>query len=431
MRKELRPEMNKKYNTIAVYTLCVTLIIACFIFAIVYSIPIGIFLTRLVNILSPVLYGFVFAYVLCPVCNFFDKCLKKLSGDKKIHRYFLNPISRRGGIVITYILFVSVLVGSIYIVIPQISDSFNSFYDNYKIYIARADIFFKDLSENFKFIPADVVQSIEQSIVSLLERFVESSFQLVTQYSPVLINKVSGFAVGVWNIVLGIIISIYVLAERKNFMRAGKKIVYSMFSVKKATAVCEGIKKTHEVFGGFVNGKLLDSLIIGIICFAGTSILRIPYAPLVSLIVGITNVIPYFGPFMGAIPSVILVFLNDPVKSLWLAVFILVLQQLDGNYIGPKILGQTIGVSSFWIITSLLVMGGLYGVVGMVLAVPLFALLQMLVSKICNGVLMRKGISVTNDGVNIMEVEDPLEFEDAEAFDGEYAIQDDKGEEIK
>ena len=421
MRKELKPEMNKKYNTIAAYTLCVALIIACFIFAIVYSIPIGMFLEKLTKILSPVLYGIVFAYVLCPACNFFDKYLSKLRGEKKIHKYLLNPIAKRGGIVITYILFISALVGLFYIVIPQITDSFNSFYANYKIYIARADRFLKDMGEHFKFIPPNVIKDIEQSLVSMLERFV----QLITEYSPVLINKVSGFAVGIWNIVLGIIISIYVLAERKNFMRAGKKFVYSVFSVRNANEVCDGAKKAHEVFGGFVNGKLLDSLIIGIICFAGTSILRIPYAPLVSLVVGITNVIPYFGPFLGAIPSTIIVFLNEPVKAVWFAIFVLILQQVDGNIIGPKILGQTIGVSSFWIITSLLVMGGLYGVVGMILAVPLFALLQMFVTRICNGALMRKGISVTDAGVRVMEVEDPLEYEDAEPFDGEYAMQED------
>ncbi len=427
MRKEVKPEMNKKYNTIALYTLCVALIIACFILGIVYSEPIGVFLTKFVAVLSPVLYGFVFAYILCPACNFFDKYLNKLHGDKKIHKYLLNPIAKHGGIVITYVLFVSALVGLFYIVIPQISDSFNSFYGNYKIYIARADRFLKELGENFKFIPEDTIKSVEQSLVSLLERFVESSVKLVTEYSPVLINTVSGFAVGLWNIVLGIIISIYVLAERKNFVRAGRKLVYSFLPVRKAQSVCAGIKKTHEVFGGFVNGKILDSLIIGILCFAGTSVLRIPYAPLISLIVGITNVIPYFGPFMGAIPSVIIVFLNEPVKALWFAIFVLILQQLDGNFIGPKILGQTIGVSSFWIITSLLVMGGLYGVVGMVLAVPMFALVNMLMSKICNGILMRKGISVSDEGVNIMEVEDPLEFEDAEPFDGEYAMQEDSG----
>lgn len=427
MRKEIRPEMNKKYNTIALYTLCVALIIVGFILAVVYSLPISLFLKKLLGILSPVLYGFVFAYLLCPVCNFFDNLLGKLKGEKKIHKYLLNHLASKGGIVLTYILFISALVGLFYIVIPQISDSFNSFYNNYKIYIARADKYFKEMEFNSKLIPADTLKNLEQSLVSLIDRFIESSFRLVTEYSPMLLNKVSGFAMGLWNIVLGIVISIYMLAERRNFARAGKKLIYSLLPVKRANQFYNAVLKTHEVFGGFVNGKILDSIIIGILCFAGTSILQIPYAPLVSLIVGITNVIPYFGPFMGGIPSVIIVFLNDPIKALWVGIFILVLQQVDGNFIGPKILGQTIGVSSFWIITSLLVMGGLYGVVGMIVAVPMFALLQMLLSKICNTALMNKGISVTDEGVSIMEIEDPLEFEDAEPFDGEYAMQEDSG----
>jgi len=427
VRKEIRPEMNKKYNTIALYTLCVALIIVGFILAVVYSLPISLFLKKLLGILSPVLYGFVFAYLLCPVCNFFDNLLGKLKGEKKIHKYLLNHLASKGGIVLTYILFISALVGLFYIVIPQISDSFNSFYNNYKIYIARADKYFKEMELNSKLIPADTLKNLEQSLVSLIDRFIESSFRLVTEYSPMLLNKVSGFAMGLWNIVLGIVISIYMLAERKNFARAGKKLIYSLLPVKRANQFYNAVLKTHEVFGGFVNGKILDSIIIGILCFAGTSVLQIPYAPLVSLIVGITNVIPYFGPFLGGIPSVIIVFLNDPIKALWVGIFILVLQQVDGNFIGPKILGQTIGVSSFWIITSLLVMGGLYGVVGMIVAVPMFALLQMLLSKICNTALMNKGISVTDEGVSIMEIEDPLEFEDAEPFDGEYAMQEDSG----
>lgn len=427
MRKDLKPEMNKKYNTVALYAVCSALIVVCFIFAVIYNGSILLFFKKLTAVLSPVLYGFVFAYILCPVCNFFDRLLAKLKGEKKINRFLLNHVAKHGGIVITYVLFISALVGLFYIVIPQITDSFNSFYENYRIYIARAESFINKLDFGFGIIPDKTMKSIEQSFVSMLERIVESAVRIVTEYSPVLINKVSGFAMGVWNIVLGIIISIYMLSERKNFMRESRKLVYSFLPTEKANTLCGGVKKVHEVFGGFINGKILDSLIIGLLCFVGTSILRIPYASLISLIVGITNVIPYFGPFMGAIPSVIIVFLNDPVKAVWFGVFVLVLQQLDGNLIGPKILGQTIGVSSFWIITSLLVMGGLYGVLGMVLAVPLFAIVRMLLSRICNEILMRKGISVTDEGVTVTEQailfdEDGLN----DVFDGEYAMQNER-----
>lgn len=418
MRRDLRPEMNKKYNTIALYTLVVALIIVSFVMAIVFSTPISVFFGKLFHILSPVLYGFIFAYVLCPACNFFDSYFHKLKGDKKIHK-FVNPVADKAGIVITYILFVSALVGIVYIIIPQISDSFDNFYANYQIYIARADRFLTNLVSSTRFIPEETAKTLETALIDFLEKFVESIFA----YSPKIINTVSGVAVEIWNIVLGVIISIYMLSERKTFARQGKKLLYGFLSAKNANAVYAGFRKTHEVFGGFVNGKLLDSLIIGIICFIGTSILSIPYAPLVSLIVGITNVIPYFGPFLGAIPSAIIVFLNDPVKSIVFVIFIFLLQQLDGNVIGPKILGQTIGVSSFWIITSLLVMGGLYGVTGMVLAVPLFALIRLAVSNLCHALLGKKGITVTDKGVDITVPEEMGDYDDDARGDGEYDVQ--------
>ncbi len=411
MRKDLRPEMNKKYNTIALYTLVVALIIVGFIMAVVFNAEIKTAVNNVLKILSPVFYAFVFAYVLCPVCNFFDGLFGKMHGEKKIHKILLNPISRGAGIVVTYILFVAVLVGVFNIFIPQITESVNTFYSNYKIYIVRADRFLTELVGSTRFIPEEVAIDLEQKLIELIENFIEKVFEI----SPVLINKVSGFAVEIWNIVLGVVISIYMLSERKKFARQSKKLLYGLFPLKSAEMTYAAVIKTHEVFGGFLVGKLLDSAIIGVLCFVGTTLLNIPYAPLVSLIVGITNIIPYFGPFLGAIPSAVIVFLNDPLKCLWFIVFVFLLQQLDGNVIGPKILGQTIGVSSFWIIVSILLFGGLYGVVGMLVAVPIFALLNIAVSRLCNAGLEKKGIKVSVSGVVSVlpgALEDQLTLED-------------------
>ena len=417
MKRDLKPEMSKKYNTIALYSLIVALVIVGFVLAVVYYIPIAEFIKNFFHILSPILYGFVFAYILCPVCNFFDAICKKLYGNKKIHKYLLNPISSKGGIVLTYLVFLTALAGVFYIIIPQISDSFNNFYSNYKIYIARADRILGNIAVNTNFIPAETAAAIEKGLIDFIEQFVERIFE----FSPILINTISGFAVEIWNIVLGIVISIYMLWERKSFMRRGKKLLYAYLQENTAETVCAGFKRTHEVFGRFVNGKILDSIIIGILCFIGTTILNIPYAPLVSLIVGITNVIPYFGPFLGAIPSAVIVFLNNPVKCIWFIIFVFLLQQLDGNVIGPKILGQSIGVSSFWIITSLLIMGGLYGVIGMVIAVPLYAILNYVISKAANKRLRKKGLCINDKGVFRVDIDKTcLEDEDS---DGEYNIQ--------
>ncbi len=418
MRNDMRPEMNKKYNTIALYTLVVALIIVGVIMAVVFNSQIKAVLDNFLHILSPICYGLVFAYVLCPVCNFFDKCFGKLKGEKKIHKILLNPIAKGAGIVVTYILFITFLVGVFNILIPQITESVNTFYSNYKIYIVRADRFLSEFVGNTKFIPAETAATLEQKLIDLIESFIEKLFEV----SPVLIERVSGFAVEIWNIVLGIIISIYMLAERKKFARQSKKILYGLLPLKGANTVYAAVTKTHEVFGGFMIGKILDSVIIGVLCFVGTTLLQIPYAPLVSLVVGLTNIIPYFGPFLGAIPSAVIVFLNDPVKCLWFIIFVFLLQQLDGNVIGPKILGQTIGISSFWIIVSILVFGGLYGVVGMLVAVPIFALLNIAVSKLCNESLKKKGIKVSENGSVIVLANDEEQTPE-EDCDGEYVIQ--------
>ena len=420
MKRDLKPEMNKKYNTIALYTLAVALIIVGCILAVVYYVPLLEFFKKIFQICSPLLYGFVFAYVLCPVCNFFDTLCAKLQGNKKIHRYFLNTVAQKGGIILTYLFFLTALAGVFYIIIPQITDSFNNFYSNYQIYIARADRILGNIAVNTNLIPAETAATIEKALIDFIKSFVERIFE----FSPILINTLSGFAVEIWNIVLGIIISIYMLFERKSFIRRGKKLLYAYLHENTAETVCAGFKKTHEIFGRFVNGKILDSIIIGILCFIGTTILNIPYAPLVSLIVGLTNVIPYFGPFLGAIPSAVIVFLNSPVKCLWFILFVFLLQQLDGNVIGPKILGQSIGVSSFWIITSLLIMGGLYGVIGMVIAVPLYAIINYVLTKSCNKILNKKGLCINDKGVFRVDIDKTCL--DNENFDGEYKIQNEK-----
>ena len=377
MKNDLRPEMNKKYNTIAAYALGVSAIIIIFIMMFVYSVPLGAWCSKLMGILSPFFWGFTFAYILCPVCNYFDGKFSKAK---------LGFWKRHGGMIVTYIIFLLCITLFFYIMIPQIVLSFNSFVDTYKDYGKHLTKLFRLASDELKFIPPEIMSKLQGMLTDLLGKTTE----LVTQYSPIVIARVSSFAMGLWKIVLGFIISIYMVAERKTFARQIKKLLYSVFSRKHADRIIFHTLEAHSYFGGFIGGKLLDSLIIGLLCFAGLAILKMPYTPLVSLIVGVTNVIPYFGPFLGAIPSFIIIFFNDPVKALWFALFILVLQQIDGNFIGPKILKQAVGVSSFWVIFSLLIMGGLFGVVGMVIAVPLFALIHAEVSRTVNSVITKK-----------------------------------------
>ena len=172
--------------------------------------------------------------------------------------------------------------------------------------------------------------------------------------------------------------------------RQSKKIIYSIFKPKTGNVIIETCQKASEIFGGFITGKIIDSIIIGIIAYIGCLILRIPSAVLVAVIVGVTNVIPVFGPFIGAIPSLIIVVLQSPLHALYLLIFIIILQQVDGNIIGPKILGSSTGLSSFWVMFAILVGGGCFGFVGMLLGVPVFAVIYYIIRRVVNHSLRKK-----------------------------------------
>ena len=199
------------------------------------------------------------------------------------------------------------------------------------------------------------------------------------------------------NLLVGIIVSVYLLATKELCAAQARKIVHGLFSRENVRWVLLGTRKVDEIFSGFVRGKLLDSLIIGIICFVGCSILKFPYTPLVSVIVGVTNVIPFFGPFLGAIPSTFLIILADPLKGLYFVLFVLALQQLDGNVIGPKILGDKTGLSSLWVIIAILVGGSFFGIPGMFFGVPVCACLYSAASFFIESRLRRKCLPLSTE----------------------------------
>ena len=193
------------------------------------------------------------------------------------------------------------------------------------------------------------------------------------------------------NFLIGIIVSVYLLAAKEKSAARCCKLLYGVLPEEQAKFAMRGFRRMDHIFSGFVRGKLLDSLIIGILCFIGCSILKLPYTPLVSVVVGVTNVIPFFGPFLGAIPCALLILLVSPLKCLYFVIFIFLLQQLDGNVIGPKILGNTTGLSSFWVLFSILLFGGLWGFVGMIVGVPLFAVIYDIIKKLVFHGLRRNG----------------------------------------
>ena len=221
-----------------------------------------------------------------------------------------------------------------------------------------------------------------------------------------------------FDLLIGLCAAIYMLASRDIFLAQSKKIVVALCKERTADNILRLGRRIHKVFSGFIIGKILDSLIIGVLCYLGMLILKLPHPALVATVVGVTNVIPFFGPFIGAIPSAFLILLVNPLQAVYFCLFVLALQQLDGNVIGPRILGDTIGISGFWVLVSITVAGGLFGFAGMVLGVPVFAVLYMLVTEFVNSKLKTKGKTTDTTVYQTIKTVNELEM------DGQLSIDD-------
>ena len=335
-------------------------------------------ISTLTGILMPFIYGAVIAYLLKPVCNTIEAFLRRFIPEKM--KGLINALS------VTFtILFGLLLIYALcMMIIPQLITSVTTLY-----YTAQANITkFMYWANHLEFIEKneqimELLNSAYAALNTNLDTWIKNTLL------PSMQNILSGAALGVLNVVvvlknliIGIIVAVYMLASRKRFVQQGKMVLYSVVKPRWASLITEEVKYADRMFGGFINGKILDSAIIGLLCYIGCLIFKFPSALLVSVIIGVTNVIPFFGPFIGAIPATLLILIQNPIKALWFVLFVLVLQQLDGNIIGPKILGNTTGLSSFWVLFAILLFGGLWGFVGMIIGVPLFAVIYDVIKKL-------------------------------------------------
>ncbi|MBE6918227.1 MAG: AI-2E family transporter [Ruminococcaceae bacterium] len=358
----------------------------------------GDLLQKAADILAPVLYGLAMAYLLTPVVNWFERGM--LPGFNKLRARCGKPAIEgyRGWLrALSILLTWSAVILMVYllmsVLVPQLVESV-------KTLIANAEGYYNTIYGWGNALMEDNPR-LAQWLQQQLENYRESAGSFIDGLMPKLEELISSVTGGIWSgvwgavnfamdLVIGIIISVYVLATKEKSHAMACKAVYSLLREDRAAALLRGSRRMDKIFSGFVRGKLLDSLIIGILCFIGCSILKMPYTPLISVVVGATNVIPFFGPFLGAIPSIFLILLVDPLKAVYFALFVLALQQLDGNVIGPKILGDSTGISSFWVIVSILVGGGFFGVLGMFLAVPVCAALQVLAKYLMDRSLKKR-----------------------------------------
>ena len=337
---------------------------------------VGEAITQITDILMPFIYGGVIAYLLRPMCNFYSAFFQRMLNYRHPRRAETLAI---GCSVLTGLLAVYALI---IMIAPQlyrnVANLWGTIPDKVDQFIAWATATFGTNETLIHYFDLSY-----EAVYSALDNWAD------TTLVPYVTNIVSGVGSSIWNVLvffknllIGIIVAIYLLASRKRFSRQGVMVIRSLLKPRWADLVLEEIRYIDRMFGGFIDGKIVDSAIIGVLCYIGCAVFRFPNALLVSVIVGITNVIPFFGPFLGAIPAIILILLEDPMQALWFALFILALQQLDGNVIGPKILGNHTGISSFWVLFSILLFGGLWGLVGMIIAVPLFAVIYDLIKRL-------------------------------------------------
>ncbi|MCC8128167.1 MAG: AI-2E family transporter [Clostridiales bacterium] len=326
----------------------------------------------MVSVLMPFIVGGVIAYILKPMCNFLEKQIgKRLPRQAAALSVTLTMLLAFFVVGVLLVLVVPSLLQSIYTIALMIPNSVQRF----------SEWLLKVTGDNE--VLSNYIQNLSGDLSTTLSDWL--SGKLVPGLQKIAGSVASGMGSVISffkNAFMGCIVAIYLLVSRKKFAEQAKKILYSAFSRKWADRILEEVIYADRMFCGFISGRLMDSLIIGVICFVALMILGIPYAMLVSVIVGVTNIIPFFGPFIGAVPSFLLILIADPIKSLIFVVFVVILQQFDGNILGPKILGNVTGLSSFWVLFSILFFGGLFGFVGMLIGVPVFAVIYDVIRKL-------------------------------------------------
>jgi len=362
---------NKKYNTITLYVLLIIAISILMVASLFKFSKILFVFSKIVSVLMPIIWGLVIAYLLNPVMKFIEKLISKIICKKKPHKKACRTIS----VFLTMSLLFILLASLLYVIVPEITLSIQSIFKK----IQNNDI------ENIQNWINDILDdnpTLNKFIQSEFETISESVQNLVLRLQPSFETFISNFTVGIFNFllalkdfILGIIVSIYLLMSKETLLAQAKKIMLALFKKKTCEHYFSLYHKSNGMFIGFINGKIIDSFIIGILCFIGMSFLKMPYIVLISVIIGITNIIPFFGPFIGAIPSAFLVLLAEPNKLLAFLIFILILQQFDGNILGPKILGDSTGLPAFWVLFSIFLGGGLFGFIGMLIGIPTFAII--------------------------------------------------------
>ena len=411
MRRRFR--WDKKYLYWGITAFCVIACAILFFMALNYLDTVRQGITALFRILGPFIWGLVIVYLLLPLVRFlqrraFGPVCAKLFAKKPAKG---ASFARGFAVVFAEIFMLALITGLFFLIIPQLYSSIETIVVNSPTYIDSLTTWATKMLTDYPEISdyvAELLGDVNTDIVSWLQT------TILPKLGSVLSNVGMGVryvVTGVYNLVIGIIVSIYILSDIEGFSASAKRMIYSIMSVDTARKFLNGLRFTDKTFNGFLMGKLLDSAIIGLICYIVCAILNMPYALLVSVMVGVTNIIPFFGPLIGAIPSAIIILMVDPFKCLVFIIFIILLQQLDGNIIGPKILGSSVGINGFWVMFSIIFGAGLFGFWGMLLGVPVFVVIYTIINESVARKLRRNDLPAEAEAYMNLDYIDPITLE--------------------
>ena len=382
---DFRPYLAVGLLTFIVFCLCVTVFFIIYRFDGAYEAW-----NKLTTVLQPIIIGLVIAYLLNPIMKFFERHLMKLFSKVVKDERKCKNLSRTIGTFGALAFFLLIIFLLIELVGPQLYDCVKTFAtnlpDQVEQYIEKSKGFIHGRSKWEVMLDDSLVKAS-----TYLENWFKQSFlpdinTYITEFTSGIINVLHVLL----NIFVGLVVAVYVLLSKEKFVGQAKKLIYAILPASPANAIIRTVRKSNEIFGGFISGKILDGAIMGVICYVVLSIMNMPYTILVSVIVGVTNIIPFFGPYIGAVPSTIIIALADPIKGLYFIIFIVIIHQLDGNIIGPKILSNSTGLTPFWVVFAIMVGGGLFGFAGMLLGVPVFAVIYYLIGNVIKFILDKR-----------------------------------------
>ena len=409
---------DKKYLYWGMTAFCVIACSILFYMALAYLPVIGTALKSLARILSPFIWGLIITYLLAPLYKglyqgFFLPLTEKLSGKKKK----TSPkLAKALSVLLSIIVFLAMITALVYLIIPQLYSSIETIVNNSPGYIDKLSEWSKNTLANYPELRDFVIEKFEEINTNLFTWIRDTILPGLGSFVSNITAGVYYFLRAVYNIVIGIIVSAYLLSNMESASARAKRLCYCVFGVEWAEKIRRAIRFTDRTFMGFINGKLLDSAIIGLICYVVCAILKMPYALLVSVIIGVTNIIPFFGPLIGAIPSAFIILLVDPLKALIFVIFIIILQQVDGNIIGPKILGSSIGINGFWVMFSIILGAGLFSFWGMLLGVPVFVVIYTGITILVERKLKKRSLPVDPEDYADLDHIDPVTREPVKCF---------------